>query len=182
MCQTDFMLILADISLWFKSPWMLHEHGCVCEHVGGSTHPKPHLNLSVLDLGVIFCSSGATWQPKKCPGTLGMNHSFQPTSYLWHFPEMSLFFPLYIFFQKPSCAKPLQPSLMPQANLFFSFFALFLQQEVITDRSSLILPENQPKFPIASGHELPSLGACHLIRTERRIWYLEYGESTWVSV
>lgn len=91
---------------------------------------------------------------------------------------MSLLIPLYIFFQKPSCAKPLQPSVMLQANHFFFFLAVFLQQEVITDSSSLILPENQAKFPIASGHELPSLGACHLIRTERRIWYSEYGKNT----
>lgn len=181
MCQTDFLLILADISLWFKPPWMLHEHGCECEHVRGSTHPKPHLNLSVLDLGATFCSPGATWQPKKCPGTLGMNHSLQPTSYLWHFPEMSFFF-LYIFsFKSPAVQNHYNHHWCPRQT-FFSFFALFLQQEVITDRSSLILPENQPKFPIASGHELPSLGACHLIRTERWIWYLEYGESTWASV
>lgn len=137
-------------------------------------------SLSVVPCA-IFCWSGAAQHPNKCPETLGINYSFQHTSYLWCFPEMSLFL-LYMFsFQSPAVAKPLQPSLLPQASLFF-LMALFLQQEVITDRSSLILPENQPKFPIASGHELPSLGACHLIRTEKRIWYLECGKNTLVSV
>lgn len=136
-------------------------------------------SLSVVPCA-IFCWSGATQHPNKCPETLGINHSFQPTSYLGCFPEMSLFLLCMFSFQSPAVQNHYNHHCCPRQAFFF--MALFLQQEVITDRSSLILPENQPKFPIASGHELPSLRACHLIRTEKRIWYLERGKNTLVSV
>lgn len=58
------------------------------------------------------------------PRNTGHKPHFSADILLVTFSWNEAFFPLYIFFQKPSCAKPLQPSLMPQANLFF-FSSLF---------------------------------------------------------
>lgn len=78
-------------------------------------------SLSVVPCA-IFCWSGATQHPNKCPETLGINHSFQPTSYLGCFPEMSLFLLCMFSFQSPAVQNHYNHHCCPRQAFFFYGF------------------------------------------------------------
>lgn len=162
-CGSNFLRVLATawVCVWV---W-------ACRR--GSTQAELHRNVWVCDTcNATICSYVVTRQPKKYPVALCISQFTANILFMkisWNGSTCAFFCSVYLPLKARACKTITNITYAPGKP----FFALFLQREVITVRSSLLLPENQPKFPIASGHEFSSLGACHLIRTERRMGHLK---------